>query len=395
MRNMRLRPITTIVAIFIVIVFYGTATFASETYELVTEWGSYGSENGQFIEAQGIAVGPGGNIYVSDTQWNCRIQKFTPAGEFITSWGKYGSADGEFISPWGIDIDTEGNVYVADMINDRVQKFTSDGEFITKWSTGLEKTWMYSTPFALAVDGEGNVYVHHSVATPPGLYKNSIQNFTSTGIFIKEWPFIWIKANQMATDSRGILYAPANLFGPVQKFNADGMLLGQWDSCTLQEAYCMQSGIAIDDDDNVYISDPAHHRIKKFTADGKRITSWELKGTEGFGSAPSPRGLAVDKEGYVYVIDVANSRIQKYAKVATTTTITTLCPLEKLYGEDSGETELLRYIRDNLLNKTPEGQELTRLYYEWSPVIVRVMEADEEFKQEVKELINEVLGMIE
>ncbi len=376
MKNIRLQPAINLAVTFMIIAFYHSAAFASETYELVLEWGSYGSGEGQFIEAQGMVVGPEGNIYVSDTQWNCRIQKFTPEGEFLSSWGKFGSGDGEFIAPWGIDIDTEGNVYIADTINDRVQKFTSDGKFITKWSTEPAAIWMYSTPFGLAVDQEGNVYIQHSEATPPALFSNSIQKYTSEGIFIKEWPFIWFKANQMATDSSGALYVPANLFGPVQKFSGDGKLLEQWSSCTLQEGYCMQAGIAIDDEDNVYISDPAHHRIKKFNADGEPITSWELTGTEGFGSAPSPRGLAVDSEGYVYVIDIANSRIQKYAKVPSTTT-TTLCPLEKLYGEDSPEIKLMRHIRDKVLNKAPAGKELIRLYYYWSQEILKVMEKEE------------------
>ena len=60
MHNMRLQPLITVAAALTMIAFYGTAAFASETYELVAEWGSYGSEEGQFIEAQGIAVGPDG-----------------------------------------------------------------------------------------------------------------------------------------------------------------------------------------------------------------------------------------------------------------------------------------------------------------------------------------------
>jgi hypothetical protein len=36
-----------------------------------------------------------------------------------------------------------------------------------------------------------------------------------------------------------------------------------------------------------------------------------------------------------------------------------------------------------------------KLCYESSPVIVRAMEVDEEFKEEVKELIDEILPMIE
>ena len=40
------------------------------------------------------------------------------------------------------------------------------------------------------------------------------------------------------------------------------------------------------------------------------------------------------------------------------------CPFEQIYGEHSEETELLRYFRDNVLNQTPEGQEIIKLYYQ-------------------------------
>ena len=80
--------------------------------------------------------------------------------------------------------------------------------------------------------------------------------------------------------------------------------------------------------------------------------------------------------------------------VSTTTTTRGFCPSEAIYGEYSEETELLRYFRDDVLSKTPEGQELIKMYYEWSPVIARVIEKDEEFKAELKEMIDGVLPLI-
>ena len=71
------------------------------------------------------------------------------------------------------------------------------------------------------------------------------------------------------------------------------------------------------------------------------------------------------------------------------------CAAESIYGEQSEETELLRYFRDNILNQTPEGQELIKLYYQWSPAIVKAMEGDEEFKEEIKEMIDEILNEME
>ncbi len=38
---------------------------------------------------------------------------------------------------------------------------------------------------------------------------------------------------------------------------------------------------------------------------------------------------------------------------------------------------------------------MIKLYYLWSPVIVRAMEQDGEFKEEVKQMIDGVLLMIE
>jgi hypothetical protein len=47
-----------------------------------------------------------------------------------------------------------------------------------------------------------------------------------------------------------------------------------------------------------------------------------------------------------------------------------------------------------VLRTTPEGQEIIRLYYELSPVIIEMMEGDEEFKKQMKEMVDGVLGLM-
>ena len=69
--------------------------------------------------------------------------------------------------------------------------------------------------------------------------------------------------------------------------------------------------------------------------------------------------------------------------------------MEVICGEQSEEVAALRWYRDNVLSQTPEGRELIKLYYQWSPIIVRAMEQDEEFKEEIKQIIDGVLPMIE
>ena len=70
------------------------------------------------------------------------------------------------------------------------------------------------------------------------------------------------------------------------------------------------------------------------------------------------------------------------------------CLAEKIYGEYSDEIELLRNFRDSVLSKTPESQEIIRLYCQWSPAIVKAMEENDGFKEDMKEMIDGFLPVM-
>jgi hypothetical protein len=70
------------------------------------------------------------------------------------------------------------------------------------------------------------------------------------------------------------------------------------------------------------------------------------------------------------------------------------CAAEQIYGERAEETELLRYIRDNVLRQTPEGREIIRLYYQWSPAIVKALKGDAVLKGELKKMIDEIMPFL-
>jgi bacillopeptidase F len=83
------------------------------------------------------------------------------------------------------------------------------------------------------------------------------------------------------------------------------------------------------------------------------------------------------------------------SSVTTTTTIQGLpCLIEETYGTYSERAKALRFVRDTVLSKTQSGQEIIRLYYQWSPVVVKAMKQDDEFKKEIKDLIDELLLLI-
>ena len=78
---------------------------------------------------------------------------------------------------------------------------------------------------------------------------------------------------------------------------------------------------------------------------------------------------------------------------ATTSEPDSTCPSTEIYGEGSLEVTLLRGVRDNVLSQTPEGREIIKLYYQWSPVITMALRNDKAFKAEMKELLDGMLSL--
>jgi len=82
------------------------------------------------------------------------------------------------------------------------------------------------------------------------------------------------------------------------------------------------------------------------------------------------------------------------AAVSTTTTAASVCSAQEIYGVNSAEVQVLRFVRDNILAATPEGQEIIRLYYQLSPIIVAAMQNDPAFRAEVKAMSDGVLQLV-
>jgi len=77
-------------------------------------------------------------------------------------------------------------------------------------------------------------------------------------------------------------------------------------------------GIAVDDDQNVYVADTFNHRIQKFDSAGNFLAAWGRPGATdqpGFGSDTQffgPRDIAFDRQGRLLVTDTGNKRVQVF-----------------------------------------------------------------------------------
>jgi DNA-binding beta-propeller fold protein YncE len=100
-------------------------------------WGQAGKGPGQFTlqthdlnpDGQGaIAFAPDGSFFVVDTG-NYRVEKFDRNRKFVTQWGTFGTGDGQFAQPKGIATDGK-TVYVADDPRGDIQAFDTNGKFL-------------------------------------------------------------------------------------------------------------------------------------------------------------------------------------------------------------------------------------------------------------------------
>lgn len=283
--------------------------------------GQTGSGIAQFLSPRSIALAPDGSLYVADSR-NNRIQHLTSTGEEINSWGSFSDAaqgdalGGTFNEPWGVAVGPDGTVYVADTWNYRIQKFTADGKFISMWGTNgfAESPYAFYGPRGVAVDGNGNVFV---VDTG----NKRVVVFDASDNYITQFGMAGMGSGQfdepvgIALDGQGDVYITDTWNSRVQVFSPDatGLIytsINSWEvSAWYGQSLENKPFIAVDKNNNVFISDPEGCRIIQFTSEGKPLRIW---GDCGFAQNQFslPVGLAVDKSGGLWVSDAGeNNRL--------------------------------------------------------------------------------------
>lgn len=276
---------------------------APTSLQPVAVWGRPGSGLGEFNEPRGLAVGPGGNLFVVDSK-NNRVQKLGPDGTPLLTWGSLGEGEGQLKDPCGIAVSSDGFVYVADTWNHRLQKFDANGRFI--WQTRPEPGFWGPRGVAVSPDGS-RIYV-----TDTGNKK--VVSFDADGKHLKSWgkegskPGELIEPVGIAIDAEGNIAVADTGNRRVQFFDGEGTYLREHQVSGWEEFYT-EPYIAISGADLV-ATDSYNHRCARYT-NGTLNLSWGGTG-DGKGKFNRPIGIAADGVGGVYVSDTMNHRVQKF-----------------------------------------------------------------------------------
>ena len=295
-----------------------------------------GPTNAQFNRPTAVAIDLSGNLYVADTLNNAiRIVErniiHDPSGNTVGIQGIVGTLVGNLIDtpptstnigtgallkrPQGVAVDSSGCVYISDTGNHRICKVIAGGALVTLaggasldgpliyrfgFVNGIGREASFNGPTGLCVDLKGNVFVADT--------QNSvIRRITPNG-----------KVSTVA--------------GNGQPFYKEGK--------REQAGFNYPTGISVDLNNVLYVSDSGNNSIRRITNEGNVIpvvgSPVQKPGAiDGYGAIDpnrsvvpfanratfnGPLAVCVDKDRNLYVADSLNNRVRKIIPTFSTPT---------------------------------------------------------------------------
>lgn len=338
----------------------------------------------------GVAVDPGGNVYIADYA-NSRIRKVSTSGIISTIAGKNTSGysgDGgaataaELYHPYAVMADATGNIYFSDCGNNCVREISPSGIITTiagngspafSGDGGPATAARLCSPKSIVKDAGGNIYVADSGSSR--IRKISTSGIISTfaGGFGDGVPATANSLNPLGllTDAAGNVYVSDADNMRTCKINTSGTIITVAGSLVCGYAgdggpatnasLSYPSGVVKDVGGNLYIVDKDNYRIRRVSAAGiiTTICGIGITGYTGDGGPATnatmnqPNHAAFDVAGNLYIVDQVNFCVRK---ISTTGIISTVAGTG-VFGNsgDGGPATAAELSRPLAVAFDPEG----------------------------------------
>jgi len=124
-------------------------------------------------------------------------------------------------------------------------------------------------------------------------------------------PGMFLNPQHLAVDSENNIYVTDLGNSRVQKFDDQGNHIRSWGSQGSGPGeFSHPSGIAVANE-YVFVVDNILDTVQKFDSFGNFVIQWGGSG-DGNGEFRSPNGIAISDDEFIYVVDTGNNRIQKF-----------------------------------------------------------------------------------
>jgi len=333
-----------------------------------------GSSDGEgnkasFANPLGICMDGAGNLYVANDSGIRMIDTNDVVSTIVTN--KQLSIGSEFLRLEGIAADAGGNLYVTDSQQHIVMQVSRTGNnwVVTtiagqKGSPGnvdgdasVSKFW---NPSGIAVDSNTNLYVadHNAntirklVPSPSGWIVSTVAGRATTsgtndGIGTNA---LFGYPSGITVDGEGNLYVTDSGYNTVRRIDTNGLVKtiagvasavspGSNDGMGTQAKFNAPYGIAVDSIGNLYVADQGNSTIRKI-ATNRMVSTLagnpaKLGTTNGLGRLSlfnNPTGIVVDGAFQLYVTDTQNNTIRAGTPHQYSQSIKFSAPAKKTYG---------------------------------------------------------------
>ena len=299
-----------------------------------------------------VVVDQAGNLYFTD-RLNHTIRKRLPNGTVeVVAGGDIGdgglAADGYLYTPHNIYVDSLGIVWVSEQIDGRVRKIDANGIMTTVAGNGkrgffgdggLATKAQLDYPGGVFVDSQGILYIADTgnvrirQVTPDGIISTlagmtysfprpPTEGQPAEQAYLSAPADVWRAGDELfitvSGDSRIYKRDHQGIMQHVAGRGGSGGGLGDGGLAT-QALLRHPTGLFRDKDDNLYVADSFHNRIRVIDSSGRiqTVAGSGSGGAFGDGGAAtsaglnSPSGVYVDDVGNIFIADSGNHRIRK------------------------------------------------------------------------------------
>jgi sugar lactone lactonase YvrE len=301
----------------------GTMTTVAGGGSVATSASDGGAATGAILRwPTNIAMDSLGNLYFSD-QGHYVVRKVTPGGVISTvagTWTPGTGGDGgaatsaQLNAPSGVAVDSSNNLYISDENGHTIRKVTASTGVISTFASGGDYLPDFS-PMGMAFDSSGTLWVAlDGSSCILAIASNGTQTGHCGG---------FRNPRGLAIDSSGYIYVASFYGNQVQKYNPSTKTM----TLVAGSGYIGSDGGG------------------DFSGDGGQATSARLNG---------PSGVAVDSQGNIFISDMRNCRV-RMVDAATGVIQTVAGTGDAPYnGDNVGARNLSIYYPDGLLT-APNG----------------------------------------
>ena len=333
----------------------------------------YGGDGGDALRARlgspmGLAVDARGNIYISDTL-NHRVRRVdirTGEIDTVAGTGKKGfendggNADMATLNgPTGLAFDSLGNLYIADTGNNRIRMLTPKGYLYTVAGDGrkgyngdglrpLSST--LNNPTGVTVSPRGELHIADTgnnrirkIDRHSGFLVNVAGNGETgdSGDFDLAQNARLNKPSALVFDSYGNLFIADTGNHQVRWVEPKRHLIftiagtgkrgfsGEGDRKCTDSAFSNPTGLAVDKDGRLYISDTDNQRIRRLTVESRmdsKVVTVAGSGERGYNGdgldawntdLAYPGAMVITRHNLLYFVDTGNNLVRRVTAIST------------------------------------------------------------------------------